>query len=134
MRWSAVAIAALLGGWMLFDGVRALVVGDYVTPKQGEYAGRLGPWAGMVERAGLQPRSRGMKLTFVVLGVWWLGAAGAHGFGQRMGAKALAAASVASLWYVPFGTVLGLAELVILWRSAPDGAGRGSTTVDPGQN
>jgi len=37
-------LAAVEAGWMLFDGSRALIVGDYVTAKSGPYAGQLGPW------------------------------------------------------------------------------------------
>ena len=33
--WLVMALVLLNGGWMAFDGGRALVVGDYVTPKTG---------------------------------------------------------------------------------------------------
>ena len=36
LHWSAWVVAALVllnGGWMAFDGGRALVIGDYVTPR-----------------------------------------------------------------------------------------------------
>jgi hypothetical protein len=42
-NWIIVLLVAFTAGWMLFDGTRALIVGDYVTPKTGKYAGRLGP-------------------------------------------------------------------------------------------
>jgi hypothetical protein len=32
MKWVIVALMVLEAGWMLFDGTRALIVGDYVTP------------------------------------------------------------------------------------------------------
>jgi hypothetical protein len=51
--WIVAALAALNGGWMTFDGARALIVGDYVTPSSGEYAGQLGPgrtWFRPVQR------------------------------------------------------------------------------------
>ncbi len=50
-------LAALEAGWMMFDGMRALIVGDYVTPKKGPYAGQLGPWSKLVSAIGLAPRS-----------------------------------------------------------------------------
>jgi hypothetical protein len=40
-----------------YDGSRALIVGDYVTPKSGAYAGQLGPWAKLVAAVGIEPRS-----------------------------------------------------------------------------
>lgn len=55
--WIVVVLAAVNAGWMLFDGSRALVVGDYVTPSTGEYARQLGPWATLVEAVGLDPCS-----------------------------------------------------------------------------
>jgi hypothetical protein len=46
LHWTAWLIAALVllnGGWMAFDGGRALMLGDYVTPRTGQFAGQLGP-------------------------------------------------------------------------------------------
>lgn len=64
-------------GWMAYDGGRALVVGDYVTPRTGEHAGQLGPWSNVVAAAGLEPRSTLVKTIFLGYGVTWLGVAGA---------------------------------------------------------
>ena len=36
-------LAGVEAGWMVFDGTRALVVGDYVTPSSEEHAGEPGP-------------------------------------------------------------------------------------------
>ncbi len=33
---------------MVVDGSRALVKGEYITPKSGSFAGNLGPWAKLV--------------------------------------------------------------------------------------
>lgn len=60
-HWLIVALALLEASWMAFDGTRALIVGDYVTPKTGAYAGQLGPWANVVQRLGIHPRSTSMK-------------------------------------------------------------------------
>ncbi|MBI5840539.1 MAG: hypothetical protein HZB19_10590 [Chloroflexi bacterium] len=61
-NWIVVLLIIFNSGWMLFDGTRALVVGDYITPVAGEYAGRLGPWSNLVKAAGIEPRSTLMKL------------------------------------------------------------------------
>jgi hypothetical protein len=73
LKWVVVALALVEGGWLAFDGGRALVVGDYVTPKSGQYAGQLGPWSKVVSAVGIEPRSALMKSIHLVLGVAWLG-------------------------------------------------------------
>ena len=60
--WVIVILVAFTAGWMLFDGTRALIVGDYVTPASGEYAGQLGPWSNLVKADGIEPLSTLMKL------------------------------------------------------------------------
>lgn len=72
VRWLVVALASVEAAYMVFDGVHALTRGDYVTPMTGEYAGQLGPWAGIVTAVGVDPRSVPMKWLFVVYGVAWL--------------------------------------------------------------
>ena len=115
-------LAVLLGGWMTFDGARALVIGDYVTPADGPYAGALGPWAGVVQAVGIAPRATGMKAAFVVLGLAWLAAAFAHLRGGRHARPALTALAAGTLWYLPAGTVLALLVLAGLWTSRPNAA------------
>ena len=75
--WLVVALVPLNGGWMAFDGGRALVVGDYVTPKKGELAGTLGTWSKVVAAVGIPPRSTLMKCVFVAYGLAYLGVTGA---------------------------------------------------------
>ena len=72
LRWLVIALALAEAGWMAFDGIRALVVGDYVTPRSGSYAGQLGPWARLVSAVGIGPRSTLMKAVFAVYGLAWL--------------------------------------------------------------
>ena len=75
MAWLRLAILALgliEGGWMTFDGTRALTVGDYVTPSNGRHAGQLGPWNRVVSAVGIPHRSMAMKLIFVGYGLSWL--------------------------------------------------------------
>ena len=107
-----VVLALFSGGWMVFDGLRALVTGDYTTPRAGAYAGQLGPWSELVQAVGIPPRSTAMKLVFVVLGLIWLVAA--YGLArQRPWALQLSLGiAVATLWYLPVGTAV--AVLVII--------------------
>jgi len=67
--WFSVLLIASTAGWMLFDGTRALIVGDYITPQTGEYAGQLGPWANLAHVIGIDPRSVWMKLIFITQGL-----------------------------------------------------------------
>ena len=61
LKWILLALALLQGGWLVFDGTRALVVGDYVTPRSGVWAGQLGPWSRVLFAVGLEPRGRVVK-------------------------------------------------------------------------
>src|SRR5262245_27418910 len=117
MRWNdwlALALTVLRSGWMAFDGVRALVVGDYVTPREGPYAGKLGPWAPLVEAIGIPARSTGMKLVFVVLGALGLLAAGLFLAGQGWGWWAMIGVAAATLWYLPVGTAASVLAILLL--------------------
>ena len=113
-RWIAVGLAALLGAWMTFDGFRALVVGEYVTPSSGQYAGQLGPWAKLVQKVGLEPRSTTVKATTASIGVVWLLAAVGTSLSAAWAPTALLIAAAVSLWYLPFGTLIALIEILIV--------------------
>jgi hypothetical protein len=111
LRIALVLLAILPGVWMAFDGARALITGDYVTPRSGPYAGQLGPWARLVQAVGIPPRSTLMKAVFVLLGLAWLVSAFMFATRQARGHRYLAATAIASLWYLPVGTAIAAAEL-----------------------
>lgn len=112
--WIVVALVLLNGGWMTFDGGRALLVGDYITPKTGPHAGMLGPWSRLVQAAGIGPRSTPMKTTFLVYGMLHVGAAVAFVLGLSSAWVVLLALAVLGLWYMPFGTLINLIVIVLL--------------------
>lgn len=114
LRWIVLLLAFVEGGWLAFDGGRALIVGDYVTPSSGAYAGQLGPWSKLVSAAGIGPRSTLMKSIHLVLGVIWLTVM--IGFALRLpwAWSGMLACAIASLWYLPFGTLLSLIQIVLL--------------------
>lgn len=124
MIWVRIALVVLglvEGAWMTFDGTRALAVGDYVTPSSGRRAGQLGPWNYVVSAVGIPPRSTAMRLIFVVYGLSWLIIA--LGLALRTGwaLPAMLIAAVATLWYLPVGTIFGIVQLMgLIWlrRSA----------------
>lgn len=113
-----VALSSLaLYGWWAFDGVHAMVTGDLVTPKSGAYAGQYGPWSKVVDAIGLNSHARAMHVAFLVLGLMGL-AITAMWIGHVPYARwALVAFAIASIWYLPFGTVLGLLiAALVAWR------------------
>lgn len=114
-RWTIVVLGLLTGGWMLFDGARALIVGDYVTPTSGEYAGQLGPWSRVVSAVGIQPRATPMKLIFVFLGASWLLLTLAFVLRAAWSWMGLVVVAAATLWYLPIGTVAAVLVVVLLF-------------------
>lgn len=119
MRWVVAVLLVFVGSWMTFDGARAIIVGDYITPSSGEYAGKLGPWSRLVERIGIPARSTTMKATFIAIGLVHLAAAVLLilDAGGTCGWLALVA-SVIGLWYLPVGTVAdGIVIVVVLLSS-----------------
>ena len=110
--WIVVALVVLTGGWMAFDGTHALVTGDFVTPRSGEYAGQLGPWAAIPRFLGIGPRSLGVRLLFLVFGVSYLAALVA--FLRTSRPAMLATCASFALLYVPFGTVTSIVVLILL--------------------
>ena len=107
-------LALLEAGWLAFDGTRALVVGDYVTPRSGPHAGQLGPWSKLVAAVGIEPRSTLMKMIHVTLGVAWLAVAVAYAVGVRWARQGMLVCAILGLWYLPIGTALSLAQIVLL--------------------
>ena len=116
-HWTGVAIAGLVllsGGWMAFDGGRALVVGDYVTPRRGPHAGQLGTWAKLVQAVGIEPRSTAMKLIFFGYGLAYVGTMVAHLLGATWSSWGLPVVAVLGSWYWPFGTVIGIVVVALV--------------------
>jgi hypothetical protein len=116
--WLIALLAVLEAGWLAFDGTHALLTGDYVTPRSGRFAGQLGPWARLVSLAGVDPRSRGMRILHVVLGSGWLAMTVVFLSGAEWGRAGMLLFAVASLWYLPFGTALSVFQIVLLLLSS----------------
>lgn len=112
--WIVVGLAVFVAGWLLFDGMHGLVTGDYVTPSSGRFAGQLGPWSKLVEAVGIEPRSTLMMTSHVAIGVAWLAIVGFYVKGVEWGRWGMIAGAAASLWYLPFGTLLGVVQIVLL--------------------
>ena len=114
LTWIVAALALVVAGWLAFDGIHALVTGDYVTPSSGEYAGQLGPWAGFISAIGVEPRSTLMKTVHVLLGSTWIVVIVGFVMGKPWAWRGMLVCAVLVLWYLPFGTLLGAVEMVLL--------------------
>lgn len=117
MHWTRVAILLLVlveAGWMAFDGSRALLVGDFITPKTGPRAGQLGPWRHLVVRVGLNPHGTPIKAIFAIYGLIWLALAIGFARGASWGWSAMLVAAIGALWFVPIGTLFSLLQIALL--------------------
>jgi len=114
LAWIVLLMAFVEGGWLAFDGGRALLVGDYVTPRTGRFAGQLGPWAKVVSAISIDPRSTLMKGIHLCLGVAWLFVMAAFATGADWAWWGMLACASAALWYLPFGTLLSVVQIVLL--------------------
>ena len=115
-------LVLLNAGWMIFDGSRALLKGDYITPRSGPRSGQLGPWARIVSAVGISPRSTLMKWIFVVLGIVYLGMAVAFLLGAPWANVGLILVAVLGLWYLPFGTLINILVILLVLLSGMRGA------------
>ena len=117
MHWSAWIVATLVvlnAGWMAFDGARALIVGDYLTPKTGQYSGQLGPWSKVAQAAGIPPRSTLMKSIFVVYRLAYLIVMMAFLLKASWAWSAMLIVAALGLWHLQFGTLINLIVIVLL--------------------
>ena len=112
--WIVVVLACVTGGWMAFDGTRALVSGDYVTASGGAYAGQLGPWSNAVEAVGLDPHSATVKSVIMLYGLVTIVLAAGFARGWPWGWWGMFTVAILGLWYLPVGTATGLVTLVLL--------------------
>jgi hypothetical protein len=85
-----------------------------VAPSSGLYVGQLGPWAKLVEKVGIVPRSALMKSIFAVYGGVWLALIVCYAAGLPRAGWAMLVAALGSLWYLSFGTLSSLLQVVLL--------------------
>ena len=114
LGWVVLVLAFIEGGWLAFDGGHALVVGDYVTPQSGQYAGQLGPWSKVVSAVGIEPRSTLMKSLHLALGLAWLVVMICFVLRLPWAWSGMLICAVLGLWYLPFGTILSVIQIVLL--------------------
>jgi hypothetical protein len=114
VKWIIVFLAILNAGYMAFDGTKALVTGDYIRPKEGEYAGQLGPWTKLVEKLGIDPMSPLMKSIFVIYGLAGLIITIGFATGAGWGWKAMLIYNICSMWNLFIGTASSVLQIILL--------------------
>lgn len=114
LKWIIIFSATANFGFMTFDGIRALTIGDYVRPKSGEYAGQLGPWSQVTRFVGINPESTLMKVLFVLWGVTGLAMALCFAFNFEWAWTGLLLVSISALWYLIPGTALNVIQIILL--------------------
>ncbi len=114
LSWSIIILALLDGGFMAFDGTRALLAGDYMRPQSGEYAGQLGPWAKLVRKIGIDPESTLMKLIFAIYGFAWVAVIVCFALKKPWAWSAMMICAAASLWYLWIGTMSSVLQIILL--------------------
>jgi hypothetical protein len=117
LKWIVLALALFQGGWLTFDGGRALLAGDYVTPASGPRAGQLGQWARVVSAVGFEPRSTFIKCFHLFLGIAWLVATFVFMVRPAAGWWVVLCCGVATLWYLPVGTMVSIVVIGLLLTS-----------------
>lgn len=113
LKWMVILLAVISFGFMVVDGVRALVVGDYFRPTSGEHAGQLGPWTKLVTKIGIDPESKLMKSIFAILGTIGLALTIAYASG-RLSTKGMIAVCLLGIWNLYVGTAISVLQITLL--------------------
>lgn len=100
-------IASVIGGWMIFDGIHVLITGKYFGPE------KPGPWSDLVSFFGINPFDLG--ILFIILGVLWLLFLAGMLLKKTRSWYGAVFTAVATLWYLPVGTVLSLIYIALLF-------------------
>lgn len=108
LRAVLVFIALFTGGFMLLDGTRNLLTGTY-------FGTELGPWSLLVNALGLDAAHFGA--VFASFGIVWLVGLVALLRGAPWGWPAALIVALATLWYLPVGTLFSLVYAALLIRN-----------------
>jgi hypothetical protein len=91
---------------MLIDGIYVTANGKYIGPE------KPGPWASLISLTGVDVFKLGP--VFILFGVAWLVFGGALLSDATWARTFGVVLSIATLWYLPFGTLISLVVLVAL--------------------
>ena len=107
MRYVVLVLAVINGGFMLLDGIYVMLNGKYIGPE------KPGPWASLISFTGVDVFKLGPL--FVVFGIAWLVFTAMYWQGVDAGRTFGIILSVLTLWYLPFGTLISIIVIVLLW-------------------
>lgn len=105
--WLAAALSFIQGAWMVFDGLRCLILGDFVRVN-----GQLGPWEAPLVANGIDPKR--FAGVFVVVGIAWISCVVGLIAKKRMAWNAAVFLSLITLPYCCIGTAVAVLTLACL--------------------
>ncbi|HEX8265649.1 MAG TPA: hypothetical protein VF596_09605 [Pyrinomonadaceae bacterium] len=100
-------VALITGGWMIFDGAYVLLTGNYFGTE------KPGAWSDVVSAFGINPFNLGVP--FIILGFLWFSFLVGVLFHQPWAWYGALYVAIATLWYLPVGTVLSLVYITLLF-------------------
>ncbi len=106
IKIAIVLLSLANGAWMLLDGTHVLLKGKYIGPE------KPGPWSSLVTALGIDPFKIGPL--FLTLGIFWILFAVAQASGQGFAWWMGFLVAVATLWYIPVGTIVSIIVLSLL--------------------
>ena len=104
MRYVGTVLALINGVWMLIDGIYVMLNGKYIGPA------KPGPWASLLGLTGVDVFKLGPL--FIAFGLAWLVFVGGFLTGVAWARTFGIVLSIATLWYLPFGTLISLVVLI----------------------
>jgi len=106
----AAALAIFIGGWMATDSVHCIIRGKYIGPE------KPGPWSAIFNLLGIDPFK--IAPLFVLMGFLWIAGLALMLFSPPAIAEKAwrfcLAVALASLWYLPIGTVISISYVLLL--------------------
>lgn len=106
MKILVIILSVIMGGFMLIDGIYVMVRGKYIGPP------KPGPWAEVFYKFDVNVFKLGPM--FIIYGIMWLAFMVGVLTNQSWAFTFGIIVSIASLWYIPVGTLLSIAVLFIL--------------------
>ena len=106
LQITVLLLAALNGGWMIFDGIHVIRNGKYFGPPE------PGAWSKIISKCGLNPFSIGPL--FIFLGVMWLISAIGLVLDFQWGYVALFITAISTLLYIKVVTIISIITICCL--------------------
>lgn len=106
MKFIIIILAIITGGFMLIDGIHVLLKGKYIGPPE------PGPWASLFYKMKVNVFKLGPL--FIAFGLVWLVFASGIWMQRSWSFPLGIAISILTLWYLPVGTLISIAVLILL--------------------